>query len=80
MSLFSPAGFLVDGCLINHLAVNKTGMVNKSQKSFNNYYIILFLLFIILGLFIWFCFRSNLSELEHKMDEPYKNKSHHSIN
>jgi ACR3 family arsenite efflux pump ArsB len=48
---------------------------SKRIKWFNKYYIIIIILCIMAGLFIWFSFRVILSELEQKKDEAYKKKT-----
>ena len=49
-------------------------MNSKRVKWFSRYYIIIIILCVMLGLFIWFTFRTILSGLEQKKDEAYKKK------
>jgi hypothetical protein len=49
-------------------------MDSKRKKKFSAYYIVIILFCLLLGLFIWFSFRTILSELDRKKDETYKKK------
>ena len=78
MSPFSPAVFLVRAACGAILRQIKK-MNSKRGKWFSGYYIIIIILFLLVGLFIWFSFRAILSDLERKKEDTYKNKTSSSV-
>jgi hypothetical protein len=55
-------------------------MNSNPKKWFNGYYIIIIILCLMIGLFIWFSFRAILSDLEQKKEDAYKKKATSSLN
>ena len=50
-------------------------MNSNPKKWLNGYYIIIMILCLLMGLFIWFSFRAILSDLEQKKEDAYKKKA-----
>ncbi len=50
-------------------------MIGKRKKWFNVYYVIIVILCLLIGMFIWFSFKATLSDLEQKKEDAYKKKS-----
>ncbi|HET6993769.1 MAG TPA: hypothetical protein VFI06_02250 [Chitinophagaceae bacterium] len=55
-------------------------MSSNLKKWFNGYYIIIIILCLLIGMFIWFSFRVILSDLEQKKEDAYKKKATSSVN
>jgi Tfp pilus assembly protein PilO len=49
-------------------------MRTRRYRWFNKYYVVIIILFLMLGLFIWFLFRSILTDLEQKEQDAHRKK------